>query len=69
LEQNGALEQVGGFAYLAELSKNTPSAANIVAYAEIVAERSRLRSLLQLGRELSADAANPRAESAALTER
>ncbi|HIE4391000.1 TPA: SPI-7-type island replicative DNA helicase [Serratia liquefaciens] len=69
LEQNGELEQVGGFAYLAELSKNTPSAANIVAYAEIVAERSRLRSLLQLGRELSADAANPRAESSALTER
>lgn len=69
LEQNNALEQVGGFAYLAELSKNTPSAANIVAYAEIVAERSRLRSLLQLGRELSADAANPRAESAALAER
>lgn len=69
LEQNGELEQVGGFAYLAELSKNTPSAANIVAYAGIVAERSRLRSLLQLGRELSADAAHPRADSAALTER
>ena len=69
LEQNGALEPVGNFAYLAELSKNTPSAANIVAYAGIVAERSRLRSLLQLGRELSADAADPRAESATLTER
>ncbi|MFN2767670.1 DnaB-like helicase N-terminal domain-containing protein, partial [Escherichia coli] len=39
LEQSGELEQAGGFAYLAELSKNTPSAANIVAYAGIVAER------------------------------
>jgi replicative DNA helicase len=29
-----ALEQLGGFAYLAELSKNTPSAANIVAYCD-----------------------------------
>ncbi|KTL61178.1 hypothetical protein AA106_09910 [Photorhabdus laumondii subsp. laumondii] len=35
LEQKEQLKQVGGFAYLAELGKNTPSAANIVAYAEI----------------------------------
>lgn len=30
LEQQEQLGQVGGFAYLAELSKNTPSAANIM---------------------------------------
>ncbi|MGU5397212.1 DnaB-like helicase N-terminal domain-containing protein, partial [Klebsiella pneumoniae] len=41
LEQRGVLEQVGGFAYLAEMSKNTPSAANIVAYAEYVASYGR----------------------------
>lgn len=69
LDQNAALEPVGGFAYLAEMSKNTPSAANIVAYANIVAERSRLRGLLQLGRGLSAEAAVPRADAAVLTER
>lgn len=69
LEQKGTIVQVGGFAYLAELSKNTPSAANIVAYADIVAERSRLRKLLQLGRELSTEAVNQRADSAALSER
>ena len=34
LEQQEQLEQVGGFAYLAELSKNTPSAANIIPYAQ-----------------------------------
>lgn len=39
MEQQGTLEQCGGFAYLAELSKNTPSAANIVAYAEYVEGR------------------------------
>ena len=39
-----ALEQLGGFAYLAELSKNTPSAANIVAYCDIVARTSRVIS-------------------------
>ena len=40
LEQQGQLDSVGGFAYLAELSKNTPSAANISAYADIVRERA-----------------------------
>ncbi|GAA3607469.1 SPI-7-type island replicative DNA helicase [Gibbsiella greigii] len=68
-EPYDGLEQVGGFAYLAEMAKNTPSAANIVAYANIVAERSRLRGLLQLGRELSAEAVVPRADAAVLTER
>ncbi|MBJ4125761.1 helicase DnaB, partial [Salmonella enterica subsp. enterica serovar Rissen] len=38
LEGKGFAEQVGGFAYLAEIAKNTPSAANIVAYAAVVRE-------------------------------
>lgn len=38
LSVRGITEQIGGFAYLAELSNNTPSAANIRAYAEIVRE-------------------------------
>ena len=33
LEKNNQLSAVGGFAYLAEIAKNTPSAANIDAYA------------------------------------
>ncbi|KOO10341.1 DNA helicase, partial [Vibrio xuii] len=37
LEQREQLNDVGGFAYLADLAKNTPSAANINAYADIVA--------------------------------
>ncbi len=69
LEKNNVLKQVGGFAYLAEMSKNTPSAANIEAYANIVAERSRLRRLLDLGRALSAEAVAPQAKSELLTER
>lgn len=43
LEAKGNLEAVGGFAYLAELSKNTPSAANIVNYAAIVRDRAMRR--------------------------
>ncbi|MCR2507246.1 replicative DNA helicase, partial [Salmonella enterica] len=55
MENAGLLERVGGFAYLAELSKNTPSAANILAYAGVVAEKSRLRKLQSVGNMLVAD--------------
>ena len=43
LEGKGLAEQVGGFAYLAEIAKNTPSAANIVAYAASVREAAMER--------------------------
>ncbi|WP_275655394.1 DnaB-like helicase N-terminal domain-containing protein, partial [Salmonella enterica] len=55
LENKGDLEQCGGFAYLAEMSKNTPSAANILAYAGVVAEKSRLRQLMTVGNSLLSD--------------
>lgn len=45
LKSAGVLDDVGGFAYLAELSK-TPSAANIVAYAEIVRDEAMRRFAL-----------------------
>ncbi|MBN6077304.1 replicative DNA helicase [Aggregatibacter actinomycetemcomitans] len=38
-----------GFAYLAQIVDTTPSAANIVAYAKIVARHSKQRRFLQLG--------------------
>ena len=59
LEQQEQLEQVGGFAYLAELSKNTPSAANIISYAQYIASYGELRQLLLLGNELSDMAGQP----------
>src|SRR3990172_3792281 len=46
LEKSGELAGVGGLAYLGTLANNTPSADNIVAYAEIVRERSIMRQLL-----------------------
>ncbi len=45
LEKQHHLEDVGGLAYLSSLANNTPSAANIVAYANIVRERSVMRQL------------------------
>ncbi len=53
LEQFGWLEECGGLAYLATLAKETPSAANIVAYAEIVREKSVLRQLIGSGNEIA----------------
>ncbi|MCW9715032.1 replicative DNA helicase [Avibacterium avium] len=46
LKAAGVSEEVGGFAYLAELSKNTPSAANVLTYADIVREKAILRELI-----------------------
>lgn len=43
LEAKSMGEQAGGFAYMAELSKNTPSAANIVHYAMVVREKAMER--------------------------
>jgi len=40
LEAKSVANQAGGFAYLAELSKNTPSSANIVHYALVVREKA-----------------------------
>lgn len=68
LENRGDLEQCGGFAYLAEMSKNTPSAANILAYAGVVAEKSRLRQLMTVGNSLLSDVQAPKASSAGILE-
>ncbi len=49
LERSGKLVEVGGQAYIGSLALNTPSAANIRRYAEIVRERSILRNLAAVG--------------------
>ncbi|NLS13469.1 replicative DNA helicase [Vibrio sp. SM6] len=53
LERREQLDDVGGFAYLADLAKNTPSAANINAYADIVAERAMVRSLISVANDIA----------------
>lgn len=63
-----ALELLGGFAYLAELSKNTPSAANIVAYCDIVAKYSQGRQLAAIGTEITESVRAPGANIEAVME-
>ncbi len=53
------LEQAGGEVYLFELANNTPSAANITAYADIVRERSVLRQLIGAANDIADQAFNP----------
>jgi replicative DNA helicase len=59
LTTSGKAEDVGGLAYLNALAQNTPSAANIRRYAEIVRDRAVLRRLVSVADEISADAFNP----------
>lgn len=59
LHKHDQLERVGGLGYLVEMANNTPSAANIVAYAKIVRERSTLRQLIDAAQEISKSSMNP----------
>lgn len=59
LDNAGLLEDSGGMGYLATLAKNTPSASNIKAYAEIVRERSVLRQMITVSSEIADSAFHP----------
>ncbi len=59
LEREGAAEEVGGLGYLGELANNTPSAANISAYARIVRERAVIREMITAAHEIAESGFNP----------
>jgi replicative DNA helicase len=52
LKQRQTLSDASALAYLGELARDTPSAANIRAYANIVRERSVLRQLVEVGTKI-----------------
>jgi len=56
LERENRLETAGGIDYLARLVEETPSAANIRAYARIVRDHSMLRKLIEIGGDIAASA-------------
>jgi replicative DNA helicase len=64
LEHAGQLEEAGGLAYLSSVARDTPSAANVRAYADIVRERSLLRQLIRAGTDIAASAYNASGETA-----
>lgn len=59
LKSTNTLTQAGGDSYLFELANNTPSVANIVAYADIVRERSVLRQMISVARDIADSAYQP----------
>ena len=59
LKAKGISDSVGGFAYLADLSNNTPNAINILAYAEIVREKAILRELIAVGNRIAENSYSP----------
>jgi len=63
LQSRNQLEPAGGLAYLATLARDTPTAANVRAYADIVRERSVLRQLIRVGGELAEAAYRPEGRS------
>lgn len=65
LEAQQELTEVGGLSYLGQIAKNTPSAANIGAYADIVRERAILRELIEVGGEISGSGFEPKGRVAA----
>lgn len=65
LQKMELANEVGGLAYLGELANNTPSAANIAAYADIVYERAVLRELITVGSVITELAFDPQGKASA----
>lgn len=59
LKSHNELDDAGGESYLFELANNTPSVANITAYADIVREKSVQRQLISIAGEIADSAYNP----------
>ncbi len=65
LERHNSLDEAGGLPYLGSLVKDTPSAANIKAYAKIVREHSVLRRMIAAGTEIADSAFHPQGREVA----
>lgn len=63
MEAQGTLRD-GDWAHIATAHRDTPSAANVLAYARIVRDRARRRELVQLGTDLQRWALRDDAETA-----
>ena len=59
LEGVGELENVGGLPFISDLAASTPTVSNIQAYAEIVRERSTVRSLIAVAHDIADSGFNP----------
>lgn len=65
LRDRELLDKAGGAAYVGNLATQTPSAANIRAYADIVRERSILRQLIRVGTDITELGFGPEGQNSA----
>ncbi|MBK1645443.1 replicative DNA helicase [Thiocapsa imhoffii] len=65
LERSEQLVDAGGLPYLGTIANETPTAANIQAYAKIVRQTSVLRQLIAAGTDIADSAYNPLGRDAA----
>jgi replicative DNA helicase len=63
LNNLGTLADAGGLGYLGSLTKDSPSAANVVSYANIIRERSLMRELIEVGNDITGSAFQPEGRS------
>ena len=59
LRKDGALDEVGGPAYITSLASSVPTAANVVHYSKIVKEKFILRSLIDTGTQIVQESYTP----------
>lgn len=64
LDSAGALNDAGGREYLLKILQDTPSAANIERYAQLVIEKSLVRRLIEAANEIMRAAYNPQGRDA-----
>lgn len=64
LERLKLIDDAGGFAYLGQIARETPTAANASTYAKAVRDASMLRSVARIGAELERSVADSRGCSA-----
>ena len=56
LKREGDYENIGGAAFLAEITQSVPTAANVVYYANLVRDKAMIRGLIHTGTEIVRDA-------------
>src|ERR1044072_7404690 len=54
--REGALEQVGGIAFISELTYGLPHFTNVAAYAEVVRGKSLMRQLVRVANKVTSEA-------------
>src|SRR5918997_2879023 len=56
LRRDGTLEQVGGIAFISELTYGLPHFTNLVHYAKVVRDTSMLRQLVKVANKITSEA-------------